>query len=185
MPVTHIKQHLLAMLIACHAVLFAGCATTPSPQSPEQAKQADNIGPYPAFSGRLIVIEPNRRWQTLIDWQAPDKNHGSLRLTHAASNTVVEFTWQGNNMQLRDNRHHEWRPLTLQQLAEHGIVIPPARLASILLGNMPPGFRSKSPNRWESSVAGTRIQLQWQPETNRLTMIDSKHGRQATLVIQP
>lgn len=183
---TPMKQRLLAILLAWHTLLFAGCATTTSTNIEGTTQQAaSSIGPFPKFSGRLIVIEPNRRWQALIDWQAVNSRNGWLRLTHAASNTVIEFTWQGHSMRLRDNNHHDWRPISIEQLTTHGIIIQPARLAAILLGKMPADFQNRSPNHWQSNVAGTRIELQWQPESHRLTMIDSKHGRQATLVIQP
>lgn len=165
-------------------LLVGGCASTSQYQQNEQAK-AVSIGPYPSFSGRLIVIEPAKRWQVSITWKADQPEHGWLRILHAATGTVVELRWQGKVMQIRDNREPVWQPIGLAQLAKHGIVIPPQTLAAILLGHMPSHFKQKDQQTWESRKSGSLIRLRWQPQTHKLTMTDMKHGRRATLIIQP
>jgi len=172
--------------IACIAALLlsGGCAGTSRYQTDEPVTVA-SIGPYPSFSGRLIVIEPSKRWQVLIKWDANQAERGRLRITHAATGTVVELRWQGQAMQIRDNREPDWRPIGLEQLSERGIVIPPQTLASILLGRMPARFKTTGEQTWESRESGNLIRLRWQPQSHKLTMIDMKHGRKATLIIQP
>jgi len=162
-------------------LLLAACAT---PIKSTTSNTATGIGPFSIFSGRLIVIEPAHRWQALVDWDAPTPHQGALRLTHAASNTVIEFRWQGTARYIRDNSNKTWRPITPAQLAGHGIVIPPALLADILLGHMPAGFHANGPDQWEGRHNGSLIRLLWHADSRRLVMTDIAHGRQATLVIQ-
>jgi len=88
-------------------------------------------------------------------------------------------------MEIRDNQQPAWRPVEQAQLAEHGIVIPPQELAAILLGHMPAHFRQRTSNSWESNNGGKLIRLQWKQPSHKLTMSDIKHGRKATLIIQP
>jgi len=161
-------------------LILAGCATDHRVRVAEQV----SIGPYPAFTGRLIVIEPTKRWQVLLTWRASTPDHGWLRITHAATNTVIELRWQGGTMELRDNRQPAWHPVGRARLSEHGIVIAPQELAAILLGQMPAHFHKISDNRWESS-SGAPIRLQWMQQSHKLIMSDIKHGRKATLIIQP
>lgn len=172
--------------ILCIAALLqlGGCATT-SQYKPVESAAAISIGPYPAFSGRLIVIEPTKRWQVLLKWQADRPELGWLRITHAVTGTVVELRWQGEAMQIRDNREPDWRQIGLEQLSKHGIVIPPQALAAILLGHMPARFKQKDEQTWESRESGSLIRLRWQPQARKLTMTDMIHGRKATLIIQP
>jgi hypothetical protein len=143
------------------------------------------IGPYPDFSGRLIVIEPARRWQVLLKWQAETAEQGRVRLTHAATGSVVELQWQHEKIQVRDNKHPDWQIIGQQKLAELGIVMPPQQLASVLLGNMPAHFKRKNGNTWESRQTGDLIRLHWQASRQKLSMTDIKHGRRATLIIGP
>jgi len=172
--------------MACMAVMLlsGGCAST-SLYQPNESATAVSIGPYPAFSGRLIVIEPSKRWQVLIKWKAEQPEHGWLRISHAATGTVVELRWQGKAMQIRDNSAPDWKPIGLEQLSKHGIVIPPQMLAAILLGQMPAHFKQTDDRIWQSRQSGSLIRLRWQPQTHKLTMTDMKHGRKATLIIQP
>lgn len=172
-------KRLLPLL--CGLLMLAGCAG----KQIESDEQAVAIGPYPAFNGRLIVIEPARRWQTLIDWQAKEPSQGQLRLTHAATGTVIEFRWQRGRMWLRSNREPQWRPIAREQLAEQGIVIPPQELAAILLGHMPAPYRPTATNEWENHENGTFIRVAWHPEQHKLKLTDIRHGRIATLLIQP
>ena len=169
---------MLRLAILLLAVAISGCAGSIRPASTEQA-----IGPFPAFKGRLLVMEPNRRWQVSIDWQASTAEAGRLRLTHAASGTVVELIWQHHLMQLRDSSRPEFRPVTQTDLQAHGIVIPPWTLAAILLNSMPPVFHAVSPSQWEAHIDGALIRIRWRPANRRLVLTDVTHGRQATLII--
>jgi len=161
---------------------FSSCATIRDRQEPARVPSA--IGPYRNFSGRLIVIEPTRRWQVMLKWQAETAAQGRVRLTHAASNRVAELQWQHENIQMRDNEHPDWQIIGRQKLAEMGIVMPPQQLASILLGNMPAHFQRKNDNTWESRQTGDLIRLHWQADRRKLSLTDIRHGRQATLIIE-
>jgi len=158
-------------------LLLSACASAPLPVT-----STATIGPYPSFTGRLIVIEPARRWQTAIDWQADNPDNGRLRLTHAASNTIIEFRWQQGSMRVRDNRNMAWRPISQAELAKRGIVLPPTELATMLLGGLPDTFHQQKPGLWLNSKR--TIRLQWYAGSQRLVMTDIAHGRKATLIIQ-
>ena len=159
---------------------LAACAMRPPVAMP-----ASSIGPYPAFSGRLIVIEPARRWQVSVDWKAATPSDGWLRLTHAASGRVLVLTWHGQALRLSDNQDpaHANQPISEAELAAHGIVIPPQQLAAILLGHMPPQFSPAGPNRWQATRHGHLIRIGWNAEARRLTLTDMKLGSRATLLI--
>jgi len=172
------------MLCLTIMLVVSGCASTSSHQADASVTPV-SIGPYPSFSGRLIVIEPTKRWQVLLKWQAGNPGHGWLRITHAATGTVVELRWQGSTMQIRDNQQPSWRQIEPEALSEHGIIIPPHELAAILLGKMPAHFKQKSEQIWESLKSGHLIRLRWQQDKKRLTITDMKHGRKAVLNIQP
>jgi len=169
-------------LIITLLLSLSSCATRPDNQG--TANMPASIGPYSDFSGRLIVIEPKRRWQVLLKWQTETAEQGKVRLTHAATNRVVELQWQHEHIQVRDNEHPDWQIIGQQKLTELGIVLPPQQLASILLGNMPAHFKRKNDNTWESRQTGDLIRLHWQAKRQKLSMTDLKHGRQATLFIQ-
>lgn len=171
------------MYMAALLVLaLSGCAGTVSHQA---TITTSPIGPYPSFSGRLIVMQPTKRWQVSLQWQANTSEQGRLRITHAATATVVELRWQGESMHIRDNQHPDWRYIEAGELSEHGIIIPPNELAAILLGHMPAHFIQKDEQTWESRQSGRLIRLRWQQELRRLTMTDIKHGLKAVLNIQP
>ena len=167
------------------AILLMGACTSTSQLRHNAEVTPISIGPYPSFSGRLIVIEPSKRWQVLIKWKAERPEHGWLRITHAATGTVVELRWQGQLMHIRDNQEPGWRSIGPEALSAHGIVIPPQDLAAILLGQMPDRFKQKNEQTWESRKSDGLIRLRWQQQSNKLTMTDIKHGRRATLIIQP
>jgi len=169
---------LLPLLSIAILLTTAGC-------SKHITSETTTVGPYSNFAGRLIMFEPNRRLQVWLQWHADSPEQGDVRLTHAATGTVVEFRWSGHQMQLRDNNNRHWRTIRAEQLAEHGIVIPPHQLASILLGKMPAHFINKKAGEWESRQRGSLIRLQWDETSQRLTMSDIKHGRRAILLIQP
>ncbi|MDX8392629.1 MAG: hypothetical protein R8K53_08720, partial [Mariprofundaceae bacterium] len=145
-------------------------------------KQASTIGPYHNISARLLVIEPKRRWQVMLDWQA-QQTHGRARLVHAASGNIVELRWRKDDIRLRDNRSPNWRKINMQQLAEHGIVISPYTLSRFLAGQIPSGFHRKNAITWESKRDDALIRVVWHADGRRLIISDIRHGRRATLLI--
>ncbi|WP_176958272.1 hypothetical protein [Mariprofundus sp. KV] len=154
-------------------------------KQPVTTTEKTSIGPYSDFAARLIVIEPKRRWQVMLQWRADSPDRGDVRLTHAATGTVIELRWFANQMQLRSTASRMWEPVDSTQLGSQGIVIPPQQLASILLGQMPSHFIHKKEGLWESRASGSPIRLQWTASMHKLTMTDIKHGRRATMLIQP
>jgi len=161
---------------------LAGCAMQRPP-----AGTVSHIGPYPDFSGRLIVMQPTRRWQVQIDWKAPTPSEGWLRLTHAASGRIIELTWHGSDLRLNDNRDplHPDRIVSEGMLADYGIVLPPRVLAAILLDRMPPQFHPDGPDRWQAHSHGDVIRVDWNAAARRLTLTDLAHGNRAMLLINP
>jgi len=178
---THTPGFLQTIFIIVLLLSFSSCATIPDSQ--DSATVPSTIGPYQNFSGRLIVIEPKRRWQVLLKWQAETAEQGRVRFTHAATGSVVELKWQYENIQVRDNKHPGWQIIGQQKLSELGIIMPPQQLASILLGNMPSHFKYKNDDTWESRQTGDLIRLHWQASRQKLSLTDIKHGRKATLII--
>ncbi len=161
----------------CACLLLTACATLP------ESTQAPSIGPYRAISARLLVIEPTRRWQVMMDWQTDGPSSGRARLVHAASDTVIELRWRKNDIELRDNRSPRWRTVSPVQLARQGIVLTPYALSQFLAGRLPHGFRETGPDAWESRHGHTVIRVSWSAATQRLEVSDVRHGRQATLII--
>lgn len=163
---------------ALAALLFlTSCASLPV------SEESAGIGPYRSLHARLLVIEPAKRWQVMLDWQADHPATGQARLTHAASGTVVELRWQRDDIRLRDSTIPEWRKVSTQQLAEHGIVVSPYVLSSFLAGRIPAGFRQSEANAWESRQSGGIVRVRWSPQIQRLELSDIRHGRRATLII--
>jgi len=170
----------LALLLIFTAMLTSACV-----KQPVTTTEKTSIGPFSNFTARLIVIEPKRRWQVMLQWHADSPDRGDVRLTHAATGTVIELRWLDDQMQLRSTQSRMWEPIEAVQLGSQGIVIPPQQLASILLGQMPGHFINKQEGLWESRASGNPIRLQWTPSLHKLTMTDIKHGRRATMLIQP
>jgi len=169
---------IFALLIT--TLLTTSCATT-KPHAPDTS-----IGPFNTFTGRLIVIEPTRRWQVLVNWDGtPDK--GIVRLTHAASNRIVQVVWDHEAMQIRDNtdRSRQWRSVNKQALSENGIILPPQQLARILSGDMPDGLIEKRHGEWEGRVDASFLRIKWFDKQQRLELTDMTNGRTAILIIQP
>lgn len=159
------------------ALLLAACATVP-----EHGGHQTTIGPYTTFDGRLIVIEPTRRWQVLVQWQG-DSRQGMARFTHAASGRVAEIRWQQQTIEMRDGTNPVWRTIPFTQLAKHGIVLPPQQMAAMLTGHVPAGLHPNGNNRWEGHLHGSFIRIRWDGEKQRLELTDITHGRRATLII--
>ena len=170
----------LPLLLIIVSILASACA-----KQPMLTTQPGEIGPYSQFSARLIVMEPKHRWQVMLQWHADSAEKGEARLTHAATGTVIELRWSGTQMQVRSTESRIWKPIDPAQLGNQGIVIPPQQLAAILLGEMPAHFIAKKQGVWESRKSGSPIRLQWTGSLQKLTMTDIKHGRQATMLIQP
>lgn len=173
-------RYLRLFLTLAMLAWLAGCAIQRPP-----AGAVSSIGPYPSFSGRLIVMQPVRRWQVQIDWRAATPSEGWLRLTHAASGRIVVLTWHGSTLHLNDNQDptHPDRIVSEATLADYGIVLPPRELAAILLGRMPPQFRPAGPGHWEAHRHGDVIRIDWNASARRLTLTDLARGNRATLLI--
>lgn len=172
------KSPVISAIIA--ALLITACATT------GQHKKADLIGPYTTFSGRLIVIEPARRWQVMVNWDGtPEK--GVVRLTHAASNRIVQFSWHHDSILMLDNQSpiHEWRSVNREEIISNGIILLPQQLASILSGSLPETLIQKKPGEWEGRLNGTFLRIKWLASNHRLELMDITHGRKSILIIQP
>lgn len=167
----------LALLYISVCLFTTGCATLP------ESAQAPAIGPYRSISARLLVIEPSRRWQVMLDWRTEGPSSGRARLVHAASDTVIELRWHKDNIELRDNRSPRWRKVSMAQLAKQGIVITPYALSRFLSGQLPPDFRETGPDAWESRRGHTIIRVNWNAATQHLDISDIRHGRHATLII--
>ncbi len=161
-------------------LLMSACATI------ERHEAVSSIGPYQNFTGRLIVIEPTRRWQAIIHWDGqPDK--GQIRLTHAASNRIVLVSWEGERIRMIDNQNPAdgWKLIDNRQLQSTGIILPPQQLAMILNGTVPHFLKEQKPNLWRGKIDGTLVLLKWIDTRKRLEITDMTHGRKAILMIQP
>ncbi|MDX8402934.1 MAG: hypothetical protein R8K54_00820 [Mariprofundaceae bacterium] len=162
------------------ALLITACATT------GQHKKTGVIGPYTTFSGRLIVIEPARRWQVMVNWDGTP-NKGVVRLTHAASHRIVKISWHHDAILMLDNQSpiHEWRAVNSEEVISSGIILPPQQLASILSGNLPESLLQKKPGEWKGKLNGAFLRIRWSADSHRLELMDITHGRKAILIIQP
>jgi len=145
-----------------------------------------SIGPYSKFSGRLIVIEPTRRWQVLVNWDGTPER-GLIRLTHAASNRIIQLSWHDDITHILDNRDPagEWKAVTKEEIIKQGVILPPQQLALILSGKLPKSFIQKKPGRWQGKINKTFLKIKWSAEKHKLELMDITHGRQAILIIQP
>jgi len=168
-----------AIIILFAASLMSACATTG-----QHAAEAV-ISPYTTFSGRLIVIEPARRWQVIVDWNGTPEQ-GVVRLTHAASNRIVKLSWHHDTTLMLDNRNpdKEWTSITDREMADNGIILPPQKLALILAGKLPETLTRKGSDEWEGKINGIFLRLKWLDEKHRLELLDITHGRKAILIIQ-
>ncbi len=184
------RRRISRLLLAALLFLLAACTSlTGKPVPDATIEKPAMLGPYSELSGRLLVMEPRRRWQVLIQWHAERLDIGWLRLTHAASNTVIELRWQHQNMQMRSSNASSWQHISRKELAEQGIVLPPRQLALLLLGQTPEHFVQKPATGhddiiWESRGVKPFIRLQWQASSRRLSMTDMTHGRRAILIIE-
>jgi len=167
-----------AINIALISLLLAGCVTS------RQLQEQSTIGPFTQFSGRLIIIDSAHRWQVLIDWNGTPES-GSARLTHGASNRIVNIQWRQDRIRLQDNLDpaRQWRNVSADELQKQGIILPPAAIARILSGDMPASLSSKHQNEWEGAIGDTSVRIRWFPDSKRLELTDVSHGRKAILII--
>lgn len=161
------------------ALLLTSCATTKTDE------RRDGIGPYSELTGRLLIMQPSQRWQVALEWRGtPDAGHA--RLTHAASNRIVEIEWLQAAIRMRDNQQQPaWKQVSESQLAEQGIIMPPQQLAALLNGTLPTTLKRRGENRWEGTVRDSYLKLTWQPDAQRLSITDITHGNSLVLIIQP
>ncbi|MDT8375914.1 MAG: lipoprotein insertase outer membrane protein LolB [Mariprofundaceae bacterium] len=162
------------------AALMSACATI------KPHETVSSIGPYQNFSGRLMVIEPSRRWQVMVHWDGqPDR--GQVRLTHAVSNRIILVSWEGEQIRMADNQNPAdgWKLVNHSQLRSTGIILPPQQLAMILNGRVPAPLKEQKPNLWRGKIDGALILLKWTEEQKRLAITDITHGREVILIIQP
>ncbi|MDX8398174.1 MAG: hypothetical protein R8K49_07650 [Mariprofundaceae bacterium] len=166
------------LLISLSALLISACSSLPAQHQPILTSSINQ------FHGRLIIIESTHRWQTLIRWKA-NQYSGYTRLTHAATGRIIEVKWKDKTIQARDNLADisRWKPISIQELQQYGIILPPQMIAAILQKNIPSFFKQKNPYTWQGEYHGNLIRLHRQQ--NRLSITDLKHGKIAHLIIQP
>ncbi|MDX8390724.1 MAG: hypothetical protein R8M38_09565 [Mariprofundaceae bacterium] len=143
---------------------------------------------YHSFQGRLLVIEPTKRWQVAVTWQFVSLKEGMVRLNHAATSRIVELRWQGEKIHYRDNQAMQprWQKSSLDQLQGYGIVLAPQEIGMFLAGDvLPPGFKKTAVDHWQRIEGGQVIAVHWNKARTRLSMKDISHGVQAILVIEP
>lgn len=165
----------VATVISC-MFLLASCAKTPSKmKSPALAE----------FTGRLIVIEPTRRWQVLISWHSLGKNEGWLRLNHAATGRIIELRWRNKMMWLRDNQaaRANWQGITLEDLRSYGISLFPNDITLFLAGQTPPDFIAAGEGMWRGIRMDHTLHVKWIQSKRHLRITDVSMGKIAILMI--
>ncbi len=157
-------------------VFLAACAKAP----PETGRKS-----YAEFSARLMVIEPARRWQVLVDWRNNGKDRGWLRLTHALTGRIVELRWQERHLWLRDNQAAgtDWREINLNYLASYGIPLFPTDVARFLRGSAPDDFTRTGENMWAGKRLNSLIRVRWNQLRRILKITDIRNGKIAILII--
>jgi hypothetical protein len=167
------------MLAGVLTLLFTACAPH---VSPEQATLRPVFTPIHAFSGRLLVISPKKKFQVEIDWEATE-NKGELRLTHGLSGRIVEVIWQNEAMLWRDTSVQEaWQTLQEQDLAEMGILLPPWDLAKVFTGDMPASMKQVKPLYWQGQWDEADLKVKWSETQQRLELMDLKRGQKAVVI---
>jgi len=168
-------------LLPVLVLLVASCAATKPPSS---MTEGGKIGPFTAFHGRMIVLTPSRRWQVSIQWQSEDARRGQLRLLHPSTGFVLEARWQQPKVEFRDSKFPQWRNVSISEMQQQGILLPPWEMAAILQGRIPASLHAIGNDRWQGHVDNSLLRLQWQAEQQRLTLTDITHGRRIILVIE-
>jgi len=134
------------------------------------------------FNGRLLVMEPTRRWQASIHWQA-NLHEGYTRLTHAASGYIIEIQWLEEAIQMRSNQNSLWQPISTDKLIDLGIILPPQVLASIFHNQIPSAFQPQGKQTWQGKFNGSLVRFMWKNDMQQINMTDLTHGRTAILKI--
>jgi len=165
----------LAELMAL-TVFLAGCAKAP----PETGRKS-----YAEFSARLMVIEPARRWQVLVDWHSTGKNGGWLRLIHVLTGRIVELRWKERHLWLRDNQAAGtgWRKINLNYLASYGIPLFPKDVARFLRGSAPDDFTRRGEDLWIGKRLNSTVNVKWNQAKRILKITDIQNGKIAILMI--
>jgi len=139
--------------------------------------------PITSFSGRILVFDVSHRYQLELDWLA-NEERGHLRLTHALSGRVMFVQWKGQEMFWRDNAQQlNWQTLTLQQLTDMGVILPPWTLAKVFLGQYPSTMRTKDDLIWKGTWNDSKLQIKWSKSYQRVELTDFQNGRKATVII--
>ena len=138
--------------------------------------------PITTFSGRLLVISPEKRFQVDVDWQGTSEK-GQLRLTHGLSGRVVDVAWLGHSMRWRDSSQtQQWRYLPKESLLDMGILLPPWTLAKVFSRNMPPSMKAKGNGVWQGIWDTVSLKIKWFGGQRRVEITDMKHGRRAVVI---
>ncbi len=163
----------LALILV--AVLLAACV--------KNTEVLPAYEPITSFSGRLLVFDQKHRFQLELDWLA-NEDKGMLRLTHALSGHVVFVRWQGEDMYWRDNaKVLNWQGMSVSQLHEMGVLLPPWTLAKIFLGQYPRTMYSRDKLLWRGEWDGYPLQVKWVEGYKRVEIVDFKRGRKAVVLI--
>ncbi len=162
------------------ALVMAGCM----PKHTGAGGQPPVIGPYDAFNARLLVMEPEHRWQVMLRWSG-QAHQGEARLNHAASGRVLRIRWQDQFIAVLDNRVKPvgWRGITAEDMAKRGLVIPPSQLAAIFHNHIPREFHYIGKGQWKGSGIFQGVRMLWKPSRQQLTISDIAHGREARFII--
>jgi len=138
--------------------------------------------PITTFSGRLLVVSPEKRFQVDVDWQGTSEK-GQLRLTHGLSGRVVDVAWLGQRMRWRDSSQtQQWHELSEKGLLDMGVLLPPWILAKVFARKMPPSMKAKGNNVWQGVWGVVPLKIKWIGGQRRVEMTDMKHGRRAVVI---
>jgi len=180
MPHVFIK---IIVVLCCISQLTA-CSAAFKPNDSSLAEKPISKRMITQFDGRLLIIEPTRRWQTIIHWQA-NLHEGYARLTHAASNYIIEIQWLEKSIHIRSNQDTVWQPISTDKLIALGIILPPQVLAAILHNQIPSAFQPQDKQTWQGKFNGSIVRFTWKNDMQQLNIIDITHGRTAILKINP
>ncbi len=137
------------------------------------------------IQGRLLVMTPTRRVQLWMQWHA-NMEHGSVRLTHAASGRILDVRWDARMhpklIEMRDNQGNtQWTSISMQAWRKMGVVLAPWTLAA-LLHHQPPSFlHAQDAGHWQGRVQQRLIRIHWQQDAGILRMRDMTAGNTAIL----
>jgi len=138
--------------------------------------------PITAFSGRLLVISPEKRFQVDVDWQGVSEK-GQLRLTHGLSGRVVDVVWLGRHMRWRDSsQSQQWRELKEKDLLDIGVLLPPWTLAKVFARHMPRSMQAKGNGVWQGVWDTVSLKIKWIDGQRRVEITDMKHGRRVVVI---